>query len=74
MHHAMIWYVSSKTGRDANDGRTPPTAFKMLARAVEAAKAGDTILIVPGAYDQDLPVQVSAARTANIAVSVAGSE
>jgi hypothetical protein len=26
----------------------------MLARAVEAAKAGDSILIVPGPYDQDL--------------------
>ncbi len=70
----MIWYVNSKTGSDANDGRTPQTAFKRLARAVEAAKAGDSILIAPGAYDQDLAAQVSAARTANVAVSVAGSE
>jgi hypothetical protein len=45
----------------------------MLARAVEAAKAGDSILIAPGSYDQDLAAQVSAARTANVAVSVAGS-
>jgi uncharacterized protein DUF1565 len=71
---AMIWYVNSTTGSDANDGRTPQTAFKMLARAVDAAKAGDTVLLAPGAYDQNLPVLVSRARAANITVSVAGSE
>ena len=70
----MIWYVNSKTGSDASDGRTGGTAFKTLAQAVEAAEAGDTILITPGAYDQDLPAKVSAARAANIVVSVAGSE
>ena len=71
---AMIWHVNSKTGSDANDGLTPQTAFKMLARAVEAAKAGDTILLAPGAYDQDLAARVGAARTANIVISVAGSD
>ena len=70
----MIWYVNSTTGYDAHDGRTSATAFKSLARAVDAAKAGDTILIAPGAYDQDLPARLSAARAANIVVSVAGSE
>jgi hypothetical protein len=69
----MIWYVSPQ-GSDAQDGRNPGTAFKTVGRAVEAAKAGDTILIAPGAYDQDLPAQVGAARSANIAVSVLGSE
>lgn len=68
----MIWYVDSQ-GSDAQDGRTARTAFKTLAQAVEAAKSGDTILIAPGAYDQDLPEQLSAARAANIVVSVAGS-
>jgi Protein of unknown function (DUF1565) len=70
----MIWYVSSKTGSDANDGRTPQAAFKTLARALDAGTARDTILIAPGAYDQDLAARVSAARTANIVVSVVGSE
>jgi len=69
----MNWYVDSK-GSDAQDGRTAATAFRTLARAIEAAKSGDTILIVPGAYDEDLPGRLSAARTANIVVSVAGSE
>lgn len=69
----MIWHVNP-TGNDAHDGCTGRTAFKSLARAVEAAKPGDTVLIAPGAYDQDLPARLSAARAANIVVSVVGSE
>jgi hypothetical protein len=68
----MTWYVSSKDGSDANDGRAAATAFKTFSHALEAAKAGDTILIVPGAYDQDLAARVGIARTANIVVLVAG--
>jgi hypothetical protein len=70
----MIWFVNASTGDDAHDGRTAGTAFKRLARAIDAAKPGDTILISPGVYDQDLPAQVSTARSANIIVSVAGAE
>jgi hypothetical protein len=70
----MIWHVNPSTGNNANDGGTPKTAFKSLAHAVEAAKPGDTILLAPGAYDQDLPAQVSAARSANIVIAVAGAE
>lgn len=68
----MILYVNPATGSDANDGRTTGTAFKSFGRAVEVAKAGDTILIAPGSYDQDLPARVSAARAANVAVAVVG--
>ena len=71
---AMIWHVSSATGNDANNGRGLKTAFKTLARATDAAKAGDTILITPGAYDQDLAARVGAVRAANIVIAVAGSE
>lgn len=69
---AMIWHVSSKDGSDANDGRAAATAFKTVSRATEAAKAGDTIVIAPGAYDQDLAARVGLARTGNIVVLVAG--
>ena len=70
----MIWYVSSNTGNDAYDGRTLQTAVKTLQHALDVAKTGDTVLIAPGAYDQDLPARISAARAANIVVAVAGSE
>ncbi len=69
----MIWQVSSKQGNNSNDGKSSATAFASLSRAIDAASAGDTILIAPGAYDQDLPARVSEARAANIVVSVAGS-
>jgi hypothetical protein len=69
----MIWYVNP-IGSDTRDGQSSGTAFRSLARAVEAAKPGDTIMISPGAYDQDLPAKVSAARSVNIAVAVIGSD
>jgi hypothetical protein len=69
----MIWYVNSKTDGNALDGRSLQTAFKTLQQALDHAKAGDTILIAPGAYDQDLAARVSAARAANVVVAVVGA-
>lgn len=68
----MQWYVDSRTGDDANDGSGPKTAFKTIQHVIHAAKAGDTVLIAPGAYDQSLPKQISALRAANVVVSVLG--
>ena len=58
----MIWYVNSKLNSGTSDGRSLRTAFASLQQALDHAKAGDTILIAPGAYDQDLAARVSAAR------------
>lgn len=66
----MIWYVNSKLNSGSSDGRT---AFASLQQALDYAKAGDTILIAPGAYDQDLAARVSTARAANIIVGVVGA-
>lgn len=68
----MQWYVDSRTGDDANDGRGPKTAFKSVQHAIHVVKAGDTVLVAPGAYDQSLPKQISALRAANVVVSVLG--
>jgi hypothetical protein len=70
----MIWYVNPKTGSDTADGRSMPTAFKNLPHAIGAASAGDTILLAPGPYGQDLPQLVSAARVAKLNVAVVGSD
>lgn len=69
----MIWYVNSKTDSDKADGRSLQTAFKSLQQALDHAKPGDTIMIAPGAYDQDLALRVSTARAANIAIAVVGA-
>ena len=50
------------------------TSGQSIQSVVNRAKPGDTIMISPGAYDQDLPAKVSAARSANIAVAVIGSD
>lgn len=70
----MTWYVNPKTGSDSNSGRSADAAFKTLSHAIEAAAAGDTVLLVPGAYSQDLPQLVSAARVAHVTVGVVGAE
>ena len=64
----MIWYASR-----TSDGRSLRTAFASLQQALDHAKAGDTILIAPGAYEQDLAARVSAARAANVTVAVVGA-
>jgi len=68
----MHWFVDSRSGSDANDGRTPETAFRSVQHAVHVAGAGDTVFIAPGAYDQSLPKQISALRQANVVVAVLG--
>jgi hypothetical protein len=70
----MHWYVDSRRGNDANDGKGPETAFRTLQHAAAKASAGDTVYLAPGAYDQDLPRQVSMLRAANVIVAVAGTD
>lgn len=68
----MQWYVDSRLGSDANDGKTVETAFASVQHVVHVAKTGDTVLIAPGTYDQNLPKQISALRQANVVVAVLG--
>jgi hypothetical protein len=68
----MEWYVDSRTGDDANDGRGPKTPFKSVQHVIHVAKASDTVLIAPAAYDQNLPKQIAALRAANVVVAVLG--
>jgi hypothetical protein len=70
----MQWYVDSRAGRDINDGRSRKTAFKTLQQAGQVAKPGDTVLVVPGTYDQDMPKQISILRAASVVVTVAGAD
>ena len=68
----MEWYVDSRMGDDANEGRGPNTAFKSIQHVIHVAKAGDTVLIAPAAYDQNLPKQIYTLRAANVVVAVLG--
>jgi hypothetical protein len=68
----MEWYVDSRAGDDDNDGRAHKNAYKSVQHVIHVAKAGDTVLIAPAAYDQNLPKQISVLRAANVAVAVLG--
>jgi hypothetical protein len=46
-------YVDASTGSDANDGGTPATAFRTLARAARAVVPGSTVLVAGGTYTSD---------------------
>ena len=39
---------------------------------MHAVKSGDTVFIAPGAYDPNLPKQISALRAANVVGTVLG--
>jgi len=44
-----IYYVNVNLGNDENNG-SEPTPFKTIQRAAQLAKAGDTVLVLPGIY------------------------
>lgn len=46
---ATTWHVSG-TGNDANDGKTPKTAFRSLQKAADLVEPGDVVLIGNGTY------------------------
>ena len=68
----MTWYVNPTTGLDSNDGQSAETAFKNVLHALRSASAGDTILLVPAPYDEDLPKLSGQARAAGVTVGVVG--
>lgn len=49
-------YVRQTVGDDANDGRSPRTAWKTLSRLGDSLKAGDTAFVGPGLYREMLTV------------------
>lgn len=49
---AQTWHVSG-TGNDANDGKTPQTAFRTLQKAADRVQPGDVVLVGNGPYTND---------------------
>src|SRR5262249_41078891 len=66
---ASIWYVDGVNGNDGNDCKTRQTACKTIGHAISLASSGDTIVVGPATYTEnlyigiDLTVIGSGART-----------
>ena len=56
----MLLYVSSEKSSDTRDGRSLDTPFRRILHAIHVAEPDDTIVIVPGVYDQDLAKRIEA--------------
>lgn len=48
--HARTLHVSAAAGNDAHDGTSPARAVRTLQRAADLVRAGDTVVIHPGIY------------------------
>lgn len=50
------WFVDQTTGNDGNDGQGIDTPFATIQEAIDTSQSGDTIVIAPGSYDENLSV------------------
>lgn len=62
------YYVSNQDGDDRNDGQTRETAFRTVERALGAVQPRDTILILPGVYNEGLTLEDVGSSNAPITI------
>lgn len=48
------WHVDGNSGNNANDGSSSTSAFATIQYAIDNACYGDTILVWPGVYNEDI--------------------
>jgi len=53
---STTWYVDGVSGFDGNNCTSPTTACKTIAHAIEAAVSGDSILVAPATYTENLSI------------------
>ena len=53
------YYVRSTIGDDMQDGRTPQSAWKTVARGARVLGPGDTLIIGPGLYREHVRIETS---------------
>src|ERR1039458_9410813 len=56
---SSTWYVDGVNGSDNNDCTTEQTACKTIGHAISLASAGDTIMVAPAIYTENLTINFS---------------
>ena len=51
---ANILHVDGRTGRDSNDGHNRANAFATMQKAINMAQDGDTVVVWPGVYQEEI--------------------
>ncbi len=51
---SMILHVDGSSGRDTNDGHNRANAFATIQRAINMAWDGDTVVVWPGVYQEEI--------------------
>ena len=63
----ITWHVDTVNGDDNNDGLSRETAFATIQKAIQTTLDGDTVLVWPGVYDEDIDFLSKAIRVRSAA-------
>ena len=55
----IMWYVNGVNGNDSNNCQTAETACKTIVHAISLALSGDSIIVAPATYTENLSISVS---------------
>src|SRR5215472_471562 len=56
---ATTWYVDGVNGFDGNNCTSATTACKTIGHAIEASVSGDSIIVAPATYTENLSISKS---------------